>query len=69
MLFGKKKEMTPEIYTIDTCKSCGQKTKRRFEAGDYVFGTGLQCKNCSSSDTLVTSIYGEYPLENNKSEK
>ncbi|HZC88847.1 MAG TPA: hypothetical protein VE199_04440 [Nitrososphaera sp.] len=68
MLFGKKKEVTPEIYAEDTCKLCGQKTKRRFEAGDYVFGTGMQCKKCSSSDTLVTSIYGEYPSsENDKS--
>ena len=69
MLFGKKKEVTPEIYTEDTCKSCGEKTRRRFEDGDYVFGAGMQCKKCSSSNTLVTAIYGEYPPDknNNKS--
>ena len=68
MLFGKKKEITPEIYTEDTCKSCGEKTRRRFEDGDYVFGEGMQCKKCSSPNTLVTAIYGEYPPDkNNKS--
>jgi hypothetical protein len=68
MLFGKKKEVAPEIYTEDTCKSCGEKTRRRFEDGDYDFGAGMQCKKCSSSNTLVTAIYGEYPPDkNNKS--
>ena len=69
MLFGKKKEITPEIYTEDTCKSCGEKTRRRFEDGDYVFGAGMQCKKCSSSNTLVTAIYGEYPPDKNDKSK
>lgn len=67
MLFGKKKEVIPEVYTEDTCKSCSEKTKRKFEDGDYVFGTGLQCKKCASSNTIVTAIYGEYPPESDKS--
>ena len=63
MLFGKKKEIKPEIYSEDTCQSCGEKTRRRFEEGDYVYKPGTRCKKCSSSDTLVTAVYGEYPEE------
>lgn len=63
ILFGKKKEVTPEIYSEDTCQSCGEKTRRRFEEGDYVYKTGPQCKKCLSSDTFVTAVYGEYPEE------
>jgi hypothetical protein len=61
MLFGKKKEIMPEIYSEDFCQSCSEKTKRRYEEGDYVYGSGLQCKKCMSSNTVVTAIYGEYP--------
>jgi hypothetical protein len=63
MLFRKKREILPEIFTEDSCQSCGEKARRRFQDGDYVFGTGLQCKKCSSLNTLVTAIYGEYPPE------
>ena len=62
-LFGKKKEVKPEIYSEDTCRSCSEKTRRPFREGDYVYGHGEQCKKCSSSDTLVTAVYGEYPEE------
>lgn len=67
MLFGKKKEIKPEIYSEETCQSCGEKSRRQFEEGDYVFRTGMQCKKCSSSKTLVTAVYGEYPPEEHKS--
>jgi hypothetical protein len=67
MLFGKKKEVKPEIFTEDTCQSCGEKTRRQFEDGDYVYGTGMQCKKCSSANTLVTAVYGEYPPDSEKS--
>jgi hypothetical protein len=63
MLFGKKKEITPEIYSEDTCLSCNEKTKRRHEERDSVYGAGLQCKKCMSPNTIVTAIYGEYPEE------
>jgi hypothetical protein len=67
MLFGsKKKNIIPEVYSEQTCKSCGEKTRRTFEDGDYVYGAGLQCKKCSSSNTVITSIYGEYPSEKDK---
>jgi len=61
MLFGKKKEVKPEIYSENTCQSCSEKARRQFEEGDYVYRSGAQCKKCSSSNTLVTAIYGEYP--------
>jgi hypothetical protein len=64
MLFGKKKEIMPEIYSKETCQSCSEITKRRYEEGDYVYGSGLKCKKCKSSNTVVTAIYGEYPEEN-----
>jgi hypothetical protein len=61
-LFGKKKkEVTPEIYSEDTCQSCKEKTRRQYKEGDYVYGSGMQCRQCMSSKTLVTAIYGEYP--------
>ena len=63
MLFGRKKEVKPEIYSEDLCQACGKKTRRRFEEGDYVYKHGKNCENCLSSDTLVTSVYGEYPEE------
>lgn len=66
MLFGKKKEITPEIYSEDACQSCSEITKRLYEEGDYVYGSGLQCKKCMSSNTVVTAIYGEYPEEDTR---
>ena len=66
MLFGKKKEITPEIYSEDLCQSCGEKTKRRYEERDYVYGSGFQCKKCMSSNTVVSAIYGEYPEEDTR---
>jgi hypothetical protein len=64
MLFGrKKKEIKPEIYSEETCQSCGEKTRRAFNDGDYVYGRGSKCTKCSSSSTLVTAVYGEYPEE------
>ena len=63
MLFMKKKEPKPEIFTEETCQDCGEKTKRGFEEGDYVFKVGSPCKNCSSKSTIINSIYGEYPPE------
>ena len=66
---GKKKEVKPEIFTEETCQSCGEKSRRQFKEGDYVFQAGAQCKKCSSSDVLVGAIYGEYPPDDNNSSK
>lgn len=65
MFFGKKKAVEPTLYTEQTCNSCGEKERRPFEKGDHVFKEGAQCKKCSSSSTLITAIYGEYPPEKN----
>ncbi|MGI0014726.1 MAG: hypothetical protein ACREBU_14985 [Nitrososphaera sp.] len=67
MLFRKKKEIKPKIFTEETCPSCGEKSRRDFKDGDYIYGTGTQCKKCSASGTLINAIYGEYPPEVNKS--
>jgi hypothetical protein len=58
----KKKDPKPEIFSEETCQSCGEKIRRSFEEGDYVFRAGSPCKKCSS-DTIISSIYGEYPPE------
>jgi len=66
MLFRKKKEVKPEIYSEETCQSCDEKIRRKFDEGDYIYGSGTQCKKCSSSKTLVTAIYGEYPPDDRR---
>lgn len=66
MFFRKKKEVKPEIFTEEVCQACGEKFRRNFEEGDYVFRSGSACKKCSSSNTLIGAIYGEYPPENKK---
>lgn len=66
MFFKKKKEIKPEIYSEENCGSCGEKTRRGFQEGDYVFRAGMLCKKCSSPNTLISAIYGEYPAEPDK---
>lgn len=63
MIFGKKEPPLPTIYTEVMCNSCGEKSRRPFEVGDYVFGPGSACIKCHSSSTMVTAVYGEYPPE------
>ena len=65
MWFGRKKEVKPEIYSEETCQSCNEKIRRKFDEGDYVYSSGTQCKKCSSG-TLVTAIYGEYPPDDKR---
>jgi hypothetical protein len=65
MIFGKKKEVPPTIYTEQVCSRCGEKERRPFEQGDYVFRQGTRCKKCDSSDTMISAVYGEYPPEKN----
>ena len=66
LFFGKKKEIKPEIFTEVTCHACGEKSRRKFEDGDYVYKSASACKNCSSSNTIISAVYGEYPPETNK---
>jgi hypothetical protein len=65
MFFGKKKEPAPTLYTEQACNSCGDKERRPFEQGDYVFKEGVRCKKCNSASTMISAIYGEYPPEKN----
>ncbi len=46
------------VYTIEECMSCGEKKKRAFTLGDYVYKKGGQCNKCSGS-ILITMIYAE----------
>jgi len=62
----KKKEPKPEIYTEETCQACGEKMRRPFEDGDYVFKSGSSCKKCSRGSILMTAIYGEYPPDKHR---
>lgn len=63
LFFKKKKEIKPEIFTEEACQECGEKFRRHFEDGDYVYRTASACAKCSSPRTLITAIYGEYPPE------
>ena len=66
MLFRKKKEVKPELYTEESCQACGEKWRRQFRDGDYVFAAAAACGKCSSANTLINAIYGEYPPETDK---
>lgn len=66
MFFRKKKEVKPEIFTEESCQACGEKSRRKFEDGDYVFKPATACKNCSSPNTIISAVYGEYPPETHK---
>jgi hypothetical protein len=58
----KKKDKSPTIYSVETCESCGQMSKRNFELSDYVYKKVTDCNKCSGI-VMITSIYGEYPSE------
>jgi ribosomal protein L37AE/L43A len=65
MWFKKKKKITPTVYTEEVCPRCGEKKKRRFGDGDYIYKIGSNCKKCSEL-TMIIAIYGEYPMEKQK---
>jgi rRNA maturation protein Nop10 len=46
------------VYTIEECPACGQKTKRAFVVGDYVTKEGANCTKCGNV-TRITLIYAE----------
>ncbi|NHV97223.1 MAG: hypothetical protein HA494_05480 [Thaumarchaeota archaeon] len=49
------------VYTIEECLSCGEKSKRSFTVGDYVYKGNGQCKKCGGN-LYITMIYAE-PLK------
>jgi len=46
------------VYTIEECPACGQKTKRAFQVGDYITKDGANCTKCGNA-TKMTLIYAE----------
>jgi rRNA maturation protein Nop10 len=46
------------VYTIEECPACGQKTKRAFQVGDYITKDGAICSKCGNV-TKITLIYAE----------
>ncbi len=50
--------MKLSVYTIEECPACGQKTKRAFQAGDYITKDGAKCSKCGNV-TKMTLIYAE----------
>jgi rRNA maturation protein Nop10 len=46
------------VYTIEECPACGQKTKRSFQLGDYITKDGANCSKCGNA-TKITLIYAE----------
>jgi len=62
VLFSKKKEEPPVVYTEESCKVCGEITKRQFAEGDFILKlTENTCPKCSSQKVIVSGVYGEYP--------
>jgi hypothetical protein len=47
-----------KVSTIEECLSCGQKTKRAFQSGDFVYKVGGECTKCKGKMKIVM-IYGE----------
>jgi len=46
------------VYTIEECPACGQKTKRAFQLADYITKDGANCSKCGNV-TKITLIYAE----------
>ncbi|HYZ49591.1 MAG TPA: hypothetical protein VE593_01790 [Nitrososphaeraceae archaeon] len=57
-----KKDKSPQIYSVETCESCGYMTRRTFKLRDYVYKKSTTCDKCFGI-VMITSIYGEYPSE------
>ncbi|MCP8311966.1 MAG: hypothetical protein L6N95_01710 [Candidatus Methylarchaceae archaeon HK01B] len=57
-LFGTKKSAKSVVYTIEECTSCGLKTKRDFQSGDYVYKEGGECTKCKGK-SMINMIYSE----------
>ncbi len=52
----KKQKFT--VFTIEECPVCGQKTKRPFQAGDFVTKDAAKCGKCGNQ-TRISLIYAE----------
>jgi hypothetical protein len=50
-----------QVFTIEECQNCKQKTKRAFKVGDYVTSDAGVCEKCQGKKMIVL-IYGEKKL-------
>jgi hypothetical protein len=46
------------VYTIEQCVKCGEKTKRVFKLGDYVFKEIEKCQKCHDKKN-ISMIFSE----------
>ena len=49
----------PKVMSTIECKSCGGKTVREFQRGDYVYKELDACPKCPETKQLITGIYKE----------
>jgi len=46
------------VFVVEECGSCGLKTKRAFQSGDYVYKEGGECTRCKGR-TKINMIFSE----------
>ena len=67
LLFGKKKEAPPKMFTEEKCANCGDKILRSFLDGDFVYKTTeSKCSKCSSASIMISGVFGQYALKTEK---
>ena len=49
----------PKVMTYIECKSCGTKTTREFQRGDFVFKEIDVCPKCPEQKQMITGVYKE----------
>ncbi|MCL2643621.1 MAG: hypothetical protein FWD52_08985 [Candidatus Bathyarchaeota archaeon] len=49
----------PKVMTYIECKSCGTKTSREFQRGDFVFKELDVCPKCPEQKQMITGVYKE----------
>ena len=52
------KEKITIAYTVEKCKECGMKKKRKFADGDVLFSESSKCNSCDGT-TVIEKIFGE----------
>lgn len=66
-----RKNMEEFKTTILKCIKCGNKMKRPFEEGDYIYRKfqGKPCSKCSNEDYLILEIFADYRKSKKKEKK
>ncbi len=57
-MIAKEKKSKFTVFVVEECSSCGLKTKRDFQSGDYVFKEGRECAKCKGK-TKINMIFRE----------